>query len=99
MTYEEAYKGYLIDLRDVAQTPEGSRVLCWLLEQSGAFEPVWSPKNAQLARAAVLKDFGQEILDDLAMAADGVHDSIQRTMRIRRKSEDTLNIFSKGETR
>ncbi len=88
------YKRYLTDLHAVAATTEGQRVLMHLLNQLGAFEPAWHPKNAQMAKAIVLKDFGQEILDDLAVASDEAHDEIQRVMRISRKAGLTDEFFS-----
>lgn len=84
------YRHYIEDLRAVVRTPAGARVVCGLLDALGAFEPAWTEKNAVLARRAVLRDFGQSLLDDLAVAADDVHDDIQRMMRIRRKAADQL---------
>jgi len=90
---DSEYKRFLTDLHTVAKSPEGARVICWYLSKLGTFDPAWSAKNPQLARAVVLKDFGQSILDDLAVAADGVHDEIQRMMRIRRKAAEVNDIF------
>ncbi len=87
------YKRYLTDLHFVASSAEGQRVLMHILGQLGTFEPAWHPKNAQMARAIVLKDFGQEVLDDLAVASDVAHDDIQRAMRIARKAGITDLIF------
>ena len=42
-------------------------------------------QNARLARQVVLKDFGNELLDDLAVASSKTHDDIQRMMRAKRK--------------
>jgi hypothetical protein len=92
-TIDPEYKRYLTDLHFVAATAEGRRALMWILSQLGTFEPAWHPKNAQLARAVVLKDFGQEILDDLAVASDSAHDEIQRAMRIARKAGITNQVF------
>ncbi|GAG40518.1 unnamed protein product, partial [marine sediment metagenome] len=61
---DKEYRQYLGDLQIVVKTPEGSRVICRLLEDLGTFQPAWSEKNARLAKQAVLKDFGQEMLDD-----------------------------------
>ena len=88
------YKRYLTDLHAVAATPAGQRVLVWILGQLGTFDPAWHPKNAQLAKAVVLKDFGQEILDDLAVASDEAHDVIQRSMRVSRMAGLTYQIFN-----
>lgn len=93
---DDAYRQYVMDLRKVARTPEGSRVLCSLLEALGAFDPCWTDKNARLARAVVLRDFGQSLLDDLALAADDVHDDISRMMRIRRKMTELTDNHKKG---
>lgn len=90
LTQEQAYKHYLGELATVARTPAGANVICALLQRLGVFDPTWSAKNAHLARAVVLNDFGQELLNDLAIAADDVHDDIQRMMRIRRKAADVL---------
>lgn len=91
LTQEDEYKAYLSDLQEVAKTAAGTRVLCRLLENLGTFEQGWHEKNAKLAKNAVLKDFGNDILDDLAVACEKVHDDIQRTMRIRRKLAIVLN--------
>ncbi|MCP4454114.1 MAG: hypothetical protein GY809_21855, partial [Planctomycetes bacterium] len=81
-TVDPEYKRYLTDLHSVAATPAGQRVLVWILGRLGTFDPAWNAKNAQMAKATVLKDYGQEIMDDLAVASDDVHDSLQRSMRI-----------------
>ncbi|MCP4127765.1 MAG: hypothetical protein GY753_11960 [Gammaproteobacteria bacterium] len=88
------YKRFLTDLHFVASTAEGQRVLMHILGALGTFECAWHPKNAQMAKAVVLKDFGQEILDDLAVASDVAHDEIQRAMRIARKAGLTDQIFA-----
>lgn len=85
-TQDQEYRAYLSDLSEVANLPAGSRFLCALMEKLGAFEPSWTDKNARMARQVVLRDFGQDILDDLAVASDEVHDNIQRAMRVRRKA-------------
>lgn len=87
---DDGYRQYLEDVRTVVRTPAGARVFCTLLEMLGAFDPSWSEKNARLAQKVVLRDFGQLLLDDLAVAADDVHDDIQRMMRIRRKAAESL---------
>jgi hypothetical protein len=87
------YRQYLMDLRQVAFTAEGQRVLIWILGALGTCEPAWHPKNANMARAIVLKDFGQDILDDLAIAAGEAHDAIQRSIRIARRAGLTNKIF------
>lgn len=87
---DDDYRQYIEDVRTVARTPAGARFICSLLEMLGAFDPSWSEKNARLAQKVVLRDFGQLLLDDLAVAADDVHDDIQRMMRIRRKAAETL---------
>jgi hypothetical protein len=84
------YKGFLADLRDVVGHPGGARVICTLLERLGTFEPAYSEKNAKLIYKVVLKDFGNDILDDLATASAAAHDDIQRMMRIRRKLDEGL---------
>ena len=71
-------------------TPEGERFICSLMEMLGAFEPSWHPKNALLAKAATLRDFGQEILDDIALASEEAHSKLQYKMRIRRKMTGTM---------
>lgn len=87
---DTAYKHYIEALRTVLRTPDGKLVLCHMLKQCGTFEPAWTDKTAKLARQIVLKDFGNELLDDIAVADDKEHDSIQRTMRIERKLFDAL---------
>jgi len=84
-TVEEREKSYHADLHDVVKTPEGARVVCYWLERLGTFDPAWSDKNARMAQQTVLKDAGNELLDDLAVAHPNTHDDIQRMMRIRRK--------------
>jgi len=88
------YRRYLTDLHAIASTAEGQRVLMHILNQLGTFDPAWHPKNAQMAKSVVLKDYGQEILDDLAVASDEAHDEIQRAMRISRKAGLTNEIFT-----
>jgi hypothetical protein len=93
---EEAYISYLSDLLVVAKTPEGARVVCEILERAGTFDTAWSPDNAQMVMSVVLKDFGQGLLDDLAITAGDVHDDIQRMMR-RRRNMDLILQTNKGE--
>jgi len=95
-TLEEEYLRYLSDLSVVAKTPEGARVVCELLERAGTFDTAWHTDNAQMVMATVLRDFGQGILDDLAIVAEDVHDDIQRMMR-RRRNLDTLLQTNKEE--
>ena len=82
------YKEFIADLTMVANTPAGARFICALLGKTGAFEPAWTAKNADMAKNTVLKDFGQDLLDDLSIANDKVHDQIQLMMRVRRKLTD-----------
>lgn len=84
-TQEAIQKAYLANLQQVANTTAGAEVICHILEMLGTFEPAWSDKNAYLAKQTALKDFGNDLLDDLAVAAENVHDNIQRRMRQRRK--------------
>jgi hypothetical protein len=84
-TQKEIQKAYLANLQQVAKTTAGVEVICHILEMLGTFEPAWSDKNAYLAKQTVLKDFGNDLLDELAVAAEEVHDNIQRMMRQRRK--------------
>jgi hypothetical protein len=95
LVQDEDYKNFLTDLYSVARSGSGARVLCEIFDRLGTFNPSWSDKNARLAKAAVLKDFGQDLMDDLAVADDEVHDLIQRMMRIRRKSAGSLNTLIK----
>ena len=88
---QERRKSYLADLLAVTKTPEGIRVICYLLECLEVFEPTWTDKNARLARKAVLSDFGNDMLDDIAIVSEKVHNNIQRTMRIKRKLADELH--------
>ena len=67
------------------KTAAGAEVICVLLERLGTFEPAWTEKNAKMARMTALKDFGNDILDDLAVADEKKHDDIQRMMRVRRR--------------
>jgi hypothetical protein len=87
---DDTYLQHVEDLSKVAGTPAGARVICWYLAQLGAFDKAWSPKNAQLAQATILRDFGQTILDDLAMGSPEAHDAIQRMMRVRRKTHEAM---------
>jgi hypothetical protein len=91
-TQEQRRKSYLTDLLAVTKTEEGVRVICYLLECLEVFEPTWTDKNARLARKAVLSDFGNEMLDDIAIVSEDVHNKIQRTMRVRRKLTDELRV-------
>ncbi len=93
-TVDPEYKRYLTDLHEMAAKPAGQRVLVWILGRLGTFDPAWHAKNAHLAKATVLKDFGQEIMDDLAVASAESHDEIQRSMRISRKAGLTYQIFN-----
>lgn len=90
---DEDYARFCTDLHTIAMQPAGQRVLMYILDKLGTFEPAWHSKNAQLAKATVLRDFGQEILDDLAVASDEAHDMIQRSMRIARKAGLTNAVF------
>lgn len=91
------YKRFLTDLHAVAASGAGQRVIIHILNQLGTFEAAWHPKNAHMAKAIVLKDFGQDILDDLAVASGEAHDAIQRAIRISRKSGLTNQIFATKE--
>jgi predicted AAA+ superfamily ATPase len=88
------YKRYLTDLHEVTSKPAGRRVLAHILGRLGTFDSAWSAKNAQMAKATVLRDFGQEVIDDLAVASAESHDEIQRSMRISRKAGLTYQIFN-----
>lgn len=79
------YREYLRCLRQVIGLPEGREVVCNLLERLQVLGPVWDEKNAKMFKAVVLRDFGQEILVDLALADDEAHDDVQRQLRLRRK--------------
>lgn len=82
---EEDRKNYYFALAQVAKDPHGREFLCRFLADLGAFSPTWNAKNARLVHNAVRRDVGQELLDDLAIAAGEEHDEIQRIMRVRRK--------------
>jgi hypothetical protein len=88
--YSDEYEAYLTNLRIVASTQAGVNIICYWLAELGTFEPSWSDKNPKLARQAVLKDLGNDILDDLAVASEKIHDAIQREMRTRRKRAGSL---------
>ena len=88
--FSDEYEAYLTSLRAVANTQAGLNVICYWLGELGTFEPSWTEKNAKLARQAVLKDVGNDILDDLSVASETVHDTVQREMRARRKRAGTL---------
>ena len=88
------YKKYLGDLQEILKTTAGTNVVCTLLEALGTFEPAWSEKNARMAQQTALKDFGNDFLDDIALAGSQVHDDIQRMMRMRRKLEDKIRVSS-----
>lgn len=91
------YRTYITDLHFIASQPAGQRVLIRILESLGTFEPAWHPKNAQMAKAIVLKDFGHDLLDDLAVASGEAHDAIQKSIRISRRARLTNQIFSTEE--
>jgi len=88
--YSDEYEAYLTNLRVVANTQAGLSVICYWLAELGTFEPSWTEKNAKLARQSVLKDVGNDILDDLAVASSTIHDAVQREMRTRRKRAGSL---------
>ena len=99
LSQEEGYKRFLSDLSSVIQTPEGARVICEILERAGTFDQAWSADQAQMTMATVLRDFGQNLLDDVAVAGENVHNDIQRMMRVRRHLDIMLRINNneKGE--
>jgi hypothetical protein len=97
MSSDQAVKTYLIDLKMVSDKPEGQRVFIWILDQLGTFDPSWTPKNPELAKAAVLRDFGQALLDDIAVASSEAHDAIVKSMRISRTAGFTNRLFKTEE--
>lgn len=98
MTTEE--KQYLLDLRTVMNTRAGSNVLCAVLEKLGVTREAWNDKNSILAKQTVLKDFGDDLQDDLAMASDEGFGQLQKKMRTRRRAAGTLLTvnLTKGDT-
>jgi len=90
LTQKEVRRAYLNDLSEIATIPAAARVLLYLVEDMGTFDDAWSDKNAKMAKAVVLKDFGGRIMADIALAAPNAHEDIQRMERARRKRADEL---------
>lgn len=90
VTPEEAFKRYIADLSAVLKTPEGARVVCEILERAGTFDQAWHTDIAQMTMSCILRDFGQTLLDDVALAGEDIHNDIQRMMRVRRQLDVCL---------
>lgn len=86
---DEDYKQWLEDLRAVATTPEGARFICRLSESLGVGSPAYR-KGADVYAATALKDFGDDLMADLAVASDITHGDITRMLLIRRKAAERL---------
>lgn len=82
--HEQAKRRHYLDcLRTVATSPEGVEVLLGVLDHLQFGEPVWAP-NAHIHRQAALRDAGDRFMADLAAACPEAHETIMRTMHMRR---------------
>ena len=77
---DQRERQYLEDLRDVARTPAGKRVLVVLLDRLGAHRPAWRG-NSSIHRECALKDFADDVLNDLALADEDAFLNLSRAMR------------------
>jgi hypothetical protein len=84
-TFSPEDKRYLNALREVIATEAGREFIAVLVgDKLGAFEPCWRG-NSSIHKVAALRDAGQDLMDDIAIADGEAHDEITRKLRLRRK--------------
>lgn len=80
---DTARRLYLESLNEVLKTPQGMEVVLRFLEILGYGAPVWQP-SAAIHRQAALRDAADELFGDIAAASPVAHDTIMRTLHLRR---------------
>lgn len=87
--YQRAFskeeRRYFNILREVISTESGMEFVAALVgDKLGAFDPCWRG-NSSIHRVAALRDAGQDLMDDIAIADGDAHDEIMRKLRLKRK--------------
>lgn len=88
---EEDYREWLREIQVVAGTEEGKSLICKLLLKLGTFEPAYCG-NSNIYRATALKDFGNELLTDIATVSPTLNADIHWRVRTKLNLDERLKI-------
>lgn len=83
------YIQYISDINEICKTEPGMRFMCGLLMRLGTFDTAWCG-NSTIHKRTALKDFGGELLDDIAVCSPAVFTDLQWRMRSMRKLDERL---------
>lgn len=79
-------------LSSLMTTEDGREALYWILDKTCVrAEELWHPSAAELGRRATLRDFGQMLEDNLALANEPAFFDFQRVQR-RRAMDERLEL-------
>lgn len=86
---EQDYRHWLYILRTVGNTEEGKSLICNLLLKLGTFEPAYCG-NSNIYRTTALKDFGNELLTDIATVSPALNADIHWRVRTKLNLDERL---------